>query len=170
MSIDLYESIDGMSKWAFGNNFLNKILGSSLAIAIVISFIMVLLIMFIYPAKQGTSFVVVLKLFVYMFFSSLLVIFLHDGILKYTIKEDVVEGGNNSFTSRIIGGSDSDPTYAMYNIKPVTPVASVEPKPSEKRKELLNNMVSNTDTVDSIKGAYESTTIKPNKNIVNPYV
>lgn len=88
MPIDLMSSIKKTSQWAFGSPLLNSILGSSLFVALTVALVMMLLIMIMYPAKKGTSFTVVAKMFIYMFFTSLLVIFLHDGVIKFMFEEE----------------------------------------------------------------------------------
>jgi hypothetical protein len=112
MAIDLYNTLKNTSQWAFGSAILNGILSSSIFVAFVIALLMMLLIMLMYPAKSGTSFSVIFKLFVYMFLGSLFIVFLHDGVLTYMIKEehsknnsdaliqDVFEDAPNSITSR----------------------------------------------------------------------
>ena len=113
MAIDLYNTLKNTSQWAFGSAILNGILSSSIFVAFVIALLMMLLIMLMYPAKSGTSFSVIFKLFVYMFLGSLFVVFLHDGVLTYMIKEehsknnsdaliqDVFEDAPNSMMTRV---------------------------------------------------------------------
>ena len=121
MPIDLYSSSKAASRWAFGSPFLNKILGSSLFVSGIVAFLMILLIMVMYPAKPGTSFSIVVKMFIYMFFGSLLVIFLHDGVVRYLTEEERNEKQADAFMQNITQtGRTSDPSYAaMY--KPITP-------------------------------------------------
>lgn len=121
MPIDLLSSSKSVSKWAFGSPFLNKVLGSSMFVAGSVAFLMIILIMIMYPAKSGTSFTVVLKMFVYMFFGSLLVIFLHDGVVRYITEESHNEKQAEAFMQNITQtGRVADPSYAsMY--KPIIP-------------------------------------------------
>lgn len=126
MPIDLYSSSKAASRWAFGSPFLNKILGSSLFVAGIVAFLMILLIMVMYPAKSGTSFSVVVKMFIYMFFGSLLVIFLHDGVVRYLAEEDRNEKQADAFMQNITQtGRTADPSYAsMY--KPIAPQTTAQ--------------------------------------------
>ena len=102
MAIDLYSTLKNTSQWAFGSTILNGILSSSIFVAFVIAMIMVLLIMLMYPAKSGTSFSVVCKLFVYMFLGSLLVLFLHDGVLTYMLKEEYSNNSTDSLMQDVL--------------------------------------------------------------------
>ena len=129
MPIDLYSTAKKTSQWAFGSPFLNKILGSSLFVAGVVSFIMIILIMIMYPAKPGTPFSIVAKMFVYMFASSLLVIFLHDGVVRYMYEEEKEAHVSEAFMQNItMIGRENDPSYgSMYKTIDPTPVAPAAP-------------------------------------------
>jgi hypothetical protein len=82
---------------------------------------MIILIMVMYPAKPGTSFSIVAKMFIYMFFGSLLVIFLHDGVLRYLIDDENQNLKAEAFMQNTTsGGREYDPSYGgLY--KPVNP-------------------------------------------------
>lgn len=113
MPIEWSSATKKTHQWALGSPFLNKILSSSLFVAGVIALLMILLIMVMYPAKSGTSFTVVLKMFVYMFFGSLLVVFLHDGVIKYMMEEDKNEQQSLEFMQNMTqSGRLYDPSYA----------------------------------------------------------
>ena len=79
--IDFNSSTKKATNWVFTNSTLNSLLGNSLSLGITISLLMVLLVMVMYPAKAGTSFSIMVKLFIYMFLGSTIFIFLHDGIM-----------------------------------------------------------------------------------------
>jgi hypothetical protein len=122
MPLVLNDSVRDLSRWAFGSPVLNSILGSSIFVALIISFIMVLLIMIMYPAKAGTPFSVIAKMFVYMLFSSMLVIFLHDSILKHMYEEEEHEDREDSI---ILGSTTPDVVYgATY--RPINPNSSLQ--------------------------------------------
>ncbi len=179
MPIDLYSSIKKTSQWAFGSPLLNGVLGSSLFVAVVIALIMMLLIMFLYPAKPGTSFSVVFKMFVYMFFSSLLVIFLHDGVIKYMMEEDLTSKDSEDFMrNTTMQGRLSDPSYAqMY--KPIQPTIQTPATHNDRsiiqttptvvtRPETETKVVENPVTDTIMGGGYLGGT-KPNRGNLNPY-
>lgn len=121
MPIDFLSSTRSAAKWAFGSPFLNKVLGSSMFVAGIVSFLMIMLIMIMYPAKSGTSFSIVLKMFVYMFFGSLLVIFLHDGVVRYMADDARNQAESEAFMQNITQtGRIADPSYASL-YKPIVP-------------------------------------------------
>jgi hypothetical protein len=169
MPIDFFSSLRGASNWSVGSPLLNSILGSSLFVAIVVSLIMMLLVMFMYPAKAGTPFSVVAKMFIYMFFGSLLVIFLHDGIIKYTMEEEFTTRDSDAFMQNAtMQGRISDPSYAdLY--KTVAPVAQPVPSPPVVQSPLPTQLArTETDTITG--GGGRIPVIKPNRNAYrNPY-
>jgi len=110
MPIDLQSSVSTCSRWAFGSDALNSILGSSLFVAILISLVMMLLVMIFYPAKPGTGFGIVARMGLYMFFSTLLIVFLHDSVLKY-IFEDKAQIANNDDIMRGVTMGGRNPVY-----------------------------------------------------------
>jgi hypothetical protein len=116
MPIDLYSSVKKTSKWAFDSPFLNNVLGSTLFVSIIIALIMILIIMIMYPAKSGTSFSVVLKMFFYMFIGSLVVLFLHDGIIKHMIEE---EYQSDSSDVLMRGTTSIGRMESLMNINPI---------------------------------------------------
>jgi len=127
MPIDLCSSVNKISNYTFGSGFLNTIFGSSLSVAFVVSIIMILLIMMMYPAKSGTSLLIIVKLFIYMFMFTLLIVFLHDGVLKYAMKENVESETDSSFikNTATMGG---DVVYHNYNN--INPAAGAYSKPT----------------------------------------
>jgi hypothetical protein len=122
MPFDLAGSIRKTSQWAFSSPLLNNILGSSLFVALTISLLMVLLIMVLYPAKKGTKFSVLCKLFIYMFFGTLLIIFLHDSVIKFMFEETEQEKEDVDFMRGTThGGKDGVYNQSMM-VAPSMPV------------------------------------------------
>lgn len=171
MPIDFFSSLKGASNWAVGSPLLNNILGSSIFVAIVVSLIMMLLVMFMYPAKAGTPFSIVAKMFIYMFFGSLLVIFLHDGIIKYTMEEEFTTRDSDAFMQNTtMQGRTSDPSYAdLY--KTVAPVAQpVLSPPIVQSSSIPVTQLARTETDSITGGGGHIPIIKPNRNTYrNPY-
>lgn len=133
MPIDLLSSIRKTSHWAFGSPILNNILGSSIFVALTIAIIMILIIMFMYPAKSGTPFSIVGKMFIYMFFITLMVIFLHDGVIKYMFEEELGEKASDDIMQ---GVTLSSKNVVYNNTPPVNPTltqlpAPIQPQPAQ---------------------------------------
>lgn len=116
MPIDLYTSLKKTSQWAFGSPILNSVLGSSVFMSIAIALLMIVLIMVMYPAKSGTGFSVIFKMFVYMTFGSLLLVFLHDCVLKYMIEEERhAIDAEDLMRNTTDEGKENDPVYGSYS-------------------------------------------------------
>ncbi len=117
MPIDLLSTIKKTSQFAFSSPLLNNLLGSSLFTALVITTIIILLIMFIYPAKKDTPLTVVFKLFIYSFCASLLIVFLHDGVIKHMFEEKE----KIKIDTDIMYGTNINNRDVVYSSKPITP-------------------------------------------------
>jgi hypothetical protein len=121
MPIDFNSSITQLSKKTFGNTFLSGLLGNTISISFVISLVIVLIIMIMYPAKSGTKFTIFAKMMIYIYFSVLLLVFLHDSIVKYKVKEnlerDIDEDNINSMT----GGDD-----LIYKTNRISPALNAQ--------------------------------------------
>ncbi len=170
MPIDLHSSLKGASQWAFGSPLLNSVLGSSIFVAFVIALLMVLSIMFMYPAKAGTPFSVLAKLFVYMFFGTMLIVFLHDGVIKYIIEEEYTEKDNEYFMQNTtLEGRRADPSYSgMYKIvSPLAPVAPVAQAPQVIPQPPPSLPGTATDTVSG--GGYLTSMKPPNKYVTGRF-
>jgi hypothetical protein len=167
MPIDLGSSIKKTSQWAFESSFLNSVLGSSLFVGLVIAFIMILLIMVMYPSKPGTPFSVLCKMFIYMFLSSMLVIFLHDGVIKYMYDEQ----NKDNFNEEFINGTESterDPTYTQKSIQPIGNITGgyTYTQGNMSSNMSSNNMLSNSSSNMS-NNILSNNTIRPNNTQKN---
>lgn len=111
MPIDLCSSINKTSRWAFGSPVLNSLLGSSIWLAILITIFIVIIIMVMYPAKKNTPLSLVFKMSIYIFLTTMLLLFLHDGIIKYLYDEEYQEKSNNE----ILRGVDMEDKDVVYN-------------------------------------------------------
>lgn len=181
MTIDLGNSIRKTSNVVFSSNFLNNILGNSIFVAVIITVIFMLLVMVMYPAKRGTSGLVLIKMLIYMFFGSLLVVFLHDGVIKHTIEE---ANGDRESTDFMRGTTMEGKDIVYGQTRPVQPSA-VQPSAVQSNAGPSNVMQSNTvQSVESqvqvtggdggedilLFGGSELPEIKPVKAGVNKYL
>lgn len=183
MAIDLNDTVKSVSNWAFGSPLLNGILGSSVFIAILISIIMILLIMIFYPAKSGTPASVLFKMFVYMFFSTLLVVFLHDAVKKYTYDNEKNEEDQEILTTNVTGnGRNNNPAYVGGN-NVVTPFTNRNVYTPYQQAPYQGPVVPTTVTMDTLPASpYEDVAVNlvnggqvlrapyPVKNGGNPYM
>jgi hypothetical protein len=156
MPIDLLSTIKKTSQFAFSSPLLNNLLGSSLFCSLFITIIIMLLIMFIYPAKEGTPMSILCKLFIYSFCGTLIIVFLHDGIIKHMFDEkeqkkldiDIMQGTNINnrdivysskiITPGIVGSYENNKVGIQGTIREDRPTQDIErPAPAQDR---LNNI------------------------------
>jgi hypothetical protein len=135
--IDFNSSTKKATNWVFTNSTLNSLLGNSLSLGITISLLMVLLVMVMYPAKAGTSFSIMVKLFIYMFLGSTIFIFLHDGIMHNNILNEVKDSkGDELFSSMNEKNRQESSADIVYGEKKVLANATIkEDEPKEELKE-----------------------------------
>lgn len=125
MTIELLACTRQVNKYASDSIGLNKLLSHTGILALMISLLMVLIIMVFYPAKPGTSFYILVKIFLYMFTGTLLLVFLHDGILKDQYENtahdldlnDMVTNvtGKNSNSRMAFGAAEHKPTIITHS-------------------------------------------------------
>lgn len=112
MPCDLGSSLRGTGDWAYGSKTINKFLGSPILTAFSITLIIILLIMFIYPCKRGTSANLLIKLFTYIFLSTGIVLFLHNSINRYKYEKKYRDNITYDTVDRIMGNDgDIDETH-----------------------------------------------------------
>jgi hypothetical protein len=183
MPIDLLSTAKKTSQWAFGSSLINSMLGSSLFVAVMIALTMILLIMILYPAKSGTPFSIVVKMFIYMFIGSLFIVFLHDGVIRHLYDEENAQDKSDTFLQgATIEGRSKDPSYApMY--KTITPTSSVsggynmnEVSDTQEDTTPVNNNIVGSGTaggyISVVDGGSQVGSLRgvhPRKIIENPY-
>jgi len=141
MPIDLNSSLENVSNLAFGNNILNYIFGNLVLVSVIISIISIIILLIILPVKKTTY--KIFKSFMYIFFATTLMIFLHNGVnknknleLNHKSQGDIVMGGINNDLSRyysdeykpikpFVGGSISEQINELSNVNEVNNVNNV---------------------------------------------
>lgn len=163
MPIDLLSTIKKTSQFAFSSPLLNNLLGSSLFCSLFITIIIMLLIMFIYPAKEGTPMSILCKLFIYSFCGTLIIVFLHDGIIKHMFDEkeqkkldiDIMQGTNINnrdivysskiITPGIVGSYENNKAGIQGTIREDKPTQDIDrPAPTQTQNEERPNNIATT--------------------------
>jgi hypothetical protein len=101
MPIDISSSVNNISNQVFGTSIINKYLGSTICVGILITFILLMIIMIFYPAKENTPIKIIFKVGLYSFLSSLLILFLHDGIIKSNLSNDKINENNEKIIQNL---------------------------------------------------------------------
>jgi septal ring-binding cell division protein DamX len=173
MPVDLYSSLKKTSQWAFGSPFLNSILGSSFFVAVTVALIMILIIMIMYPAKSGTPFSIVFKMFIYMLCVTLIVVFLHDGVIKYMMEAEQENNTDTNFMrNTTMEGRAMDPSYgsSYKTINPTPQPAIPSPVPSPAPSPVATPTAPVVSGGDSLRGFGKLGGVKPPNRTSNPYV
>lgn len=137
MPIDLNSSVSRVSHMAFGNAALNTILSNSVFVAFVITAVVILIVLIMYPARANTPFFIVGKMFVYIMLISWIVIFLHDSVSQQLTAEQLHANESRDFIQNIVV---KDPVYGRY--EPIRPTQS-EQQEQHARHEQPNQVQQN---------------------------
>jgi hypothetical protein len=86
MPIDFRKTIGSNDSLAFMSKGSSKIFRNKISVSAFLTFMVIVLIMMLYPTKKGTPVWVLLRLGFYIFLVSLTVLFLHDCVLTNDIK------------------------------------------------------------------------------------
>ena len=118
MPIDFSSSVNNISGKVFGTSIINKYLSSTLVVAFLITFILIIIIMLFYPAKENTPIKILVKVGLYSFLSSALILFLHNGVIKSNMTNNVMDENNE----KIIQNLTNSNRDIIYNNKiPIKP-------------------------------------------------
>ena len=182
MTIELLACTRQVNKYASDSIGLNKLLSSTGIFALILSGVMILIVMIFYPAKSGTGIYVLVKIFMYMCVSSIILVFLHDGILKdqfinaskeADLSEMVANVTDKGSNSRIaFGGAGHKPVSGSVS-KVESPVSSksspVSNPPSSKASPISNNLTDKHDMSQILGGRGQLCYRKPPVQVKKPF-
>ena len=118
MPLEISNILKDSCGWSFSSRGLNSLFCNKFYTALILTIIILILIMNIYPCKKGTPAWITFKLGFYVLMASLAILFIHDGIV-YGIHEKSIEGGKtDSFIDGL--GSDMNPAFAS-DATPILP-------------------------------------------------
>ena len=120
MPFELSESLKNTCSMTFASRGVNLIFSNKIYTSAILTIMIIVLIMILYPGKKGTPFWIVGKLGVYIFLVSLAIIFIHNGVV-YSAFEN--KNGNKEIDGFINSiGDDTNIAFRGDNIavKPKT--------------------------------------------------
>lgn len=107
MPVDIGASTRKVCGTAFGSNFLRYVLLSPVYTSIIISVMLVIIVIVIYPAQRGASGYSLFKVFLYSTITSLLIIYMHNSILKHNLEDKYANGIFSDVMNNVSHGSQS---------------------------------------------------------------
>lgn len=114
MPLEISNILKDSCGWSFSSRGLNSIFCNKFYTALILTIIILILIMNIYPCKKGTPAWITFKLGFYILMTSLAIIFIHDGILHGINEKDIAGGETDAFIDAL--GGDTNPAFANDNI------------------------------------------------------
>ena len=120
MPFELSESLKNTCSMTFASRGVNAIFSNKIYTSAILTIMIIVLIMILYPGKKGTPFWIVGKLGVYIFLVSLAVIFIHNGVVYSAFENKKGNKEIDGFISNL--GDDSNIAFKGDNIavKPKT--------------------------------------------------
>jgi hypothetical protein len=104
--------------WSFSSRGLNNLFSNKLYTSMILTILILILIMNIYPCKKGTSAHITFKLGFYILMTSLAIIFIHDGILHGLYEKNKIGGDEESFINALSSGNNTAFKNDNTTIKP----------------------------------------------------
>jgi hypothetical protein len=116
MPLEISNLLNDTFGWSFSSRGLNSIFSNKFYTSLILTIIILIIIMNIYPCKKGTSSCITFKLGFYILVTSLSIIFIHDAIVHGIHEKNVVSGETDVFINAL--GGDTNPAFS----KDITPV------------------------------------------------
>jgi hypothetical protein len=104
MPFELSNSLKSTCGWSFASKGMNCLFASRFYTTAILTIMIIILIMIIYPVKKNTPVWLLVKLGFYIFIVSLGMIFIHDCVIYHEYEKEVSISESENF----IGGLDSD--------------------------------------------------------------
>ena len=170
MTIELLSCTRQVNQYANDSIGINKLLSNTGALAFIISLLMVLIIMVFYPAKSGTGFYVLIKIFIYMFGGTFLLMFIHDGLLKSAFME-YSKGTDLSEIVNAVADPQSNARMA-FGVQQQTPQQSPRQTPQQTPQQSPRQTPQQTPQQTAVLGGQSHPSLvarKPPVAIQNPF-
>jgi hypothetical protein len=110
MPLEISSLLKDSYGWSFSSRGLNSLFCNKFYTALILTIIILILIMNIYPCKIGTSACVTFKLGIYILITSLTILFIHDSVVCDIHEKSVTGGETDTFINAL--GSDTNPAFS----------------------------------------------------------
>jgi hypothetical protein len=118
MPFELSESLKNTCGVTFASRGMNGLFCSKFYTTLILTIMILILITVIYPCKKGTPFWVVGKLGIYIFGACFALLFIHDGVMYNSYKNEVAGGADDDFVKVLGGDNNIGLTCENHSIKP----------------------------------------------------
>jgi hypothetical protein len=126
MPCNLNSALEGTCNFTLGSVFINNFLKSPIWLSAILTVLIVVLIMSIYPAKKNTGCSVLIKLALYIFIGSNVLMFLHDNILRAHHAKLTSDGDTENLMNRI--GNPSNVSGGVHVNPDTSPTDTTQPE------------------------------------------
>lgn len=115
MPIEMSTFLGGMTNSVYSVTGFNKIFSSVAYTSIILSVIILIILMFIYPCKKDTPSWILLKVLLYVFIINIAILSLHNSIIKNDYKEKYLNTNIDTFMTNI--NNRDNAIYEQDNVK-----------------------------------------------------
>ena len=116
MPCSLNQTLKGVCNWASASEFMNSILSNTVWISVVITIIMIIIIMLVYPAKSNTPFWIIFKTTFYIFTTILAVMLVRDGVMKSAWENKFENNETKEILDNVLTGNKNDDNSSKNKI------------------------------------------------------
>lgn len=115
MPFELANSLKNTCSWSFSSRGMNNLFCNKFYTSAILTIMIIILIMLIYPCKKGTPFWITFKLGFYILFFTLGIVFIHDSVMQNSFEKEIRGGETEAFINAL--GGDGNVAFAGDVVK-----------------------------------------------------
>jgi hypothetical protein len=136
MPIELSNTINDTCGWSFSSKGMKNIFCNKFYTSAVLTLIVLVLIMIIYPCKRGTPVWVLFKLGFYILMFSFGIFVIHDSLMKNYHMDEKIGGESSDFIESL--GGENNVMYEKIDVRPARSEVSKNNSPDAAQEELFS--------------------------------
>ncbi len=117
MPATLGSAINETCTWVFGTKFLGGFFRSTFWTAILITSILMLCVMYMYPPKKNTPIFCIFRVAFYVFVFTLLTLFIHDGVISMDYQSQSDNAGADDLVNKVTDSTRNSLVSGGVNIR-----------------------------------------------------
>lgn len=118
MPFELSESLKNTCGMTFASRGINGLFCSKIYTSAILTLLIIVLIMILYPGQKGTPFWMIGKLGVYIFITTLVIVFIHDGVVYSAFEKKTGGDETESFIAGIGGDANLPFKDENHEVRP----------------------------------------------------
>ena len=115
MPLELSNALKDTCGWSFSSRGMNNLFCNKFYTSVILTIIIIVLIMVIYPCKKGTPVYITFKLGFYILLATLGIMFIHDSVVHRMYERERMGGQTNAFIEAL--GGENNVAFANDKVK-----------------------------------------------------